>query len=105
MDRTTALLAGLLLSMTPLAFGQESQPAPQTPEDAFVMQRPVAWTRMQKPQPAPQPMPPQDTTVPEPDQQDRQGKQPVGEALRPVLSDGNRDATAGEQDDARHAGL
>jgi hypothetical protein len=77
MDRTTNLLAGLLLAMAPLAFGQESQPAPQTPEDAFTMQRPVAWTRMQKPQPAPQPLPPQDSTAPEPDQQDQQGKQPA----------------------------
>jgi hypothetical protein len=77
MDRTTNLLAGLLLAMAPLAFGQESQSAPQTPEDAFTMQRPVAWTRMQKPQPAPQPLPPQDSTAPEPDQQDQQGKQPA----------------------------
>ena len=74
MRRTTTVFAGFLLALTPFAFGQESQQAPQTPEDAFVMQQPVAWTRMQKPQPAPQPLPPQDTTVPEPDQQ---GKQPA----------------------------
>ena len=74
MHRTTTVFAGFFLALTPFAFGQESQQAPQTPEDAFVMQQPVAWTRMQKPQPAPQPLPPQDTTVPEPDQQ---GKQPA----------------------------
>ena len=77
MDRTTTLLAGFLLALFPLAFGQEPQPAPQTPEDAFVMQQPIAWTRMQKPQPAPQPLPPRDTPTPEPGQQDQQGKQPA----------------------------
>jgi outer membrane biosynthesis protein TonB len=74
MDRTTTVFAGFLLAL--FAFGQESQPGPQTPEDAFVMQQPVAWTRMQKPQPAPQPLPPQDTTVPEPDQQGKQPENP-----------------------------
>ena len=76
MHRTTTVFAGFLLALTPFAFGQESQPAPQTPEDAFVMQQPVAWTRMQKPQPAPQPLPPQDTTVPEPDQQGKHTADP-----------------------------
>jgi len=32
---------------------------------------------MQKPQPAPQPLPPRETPVPQPDQQDQQGKQPA----------------------------
>jgi hypothetical protein len=41
------------------------------------MQQPIAWTRMQKPQPAPQPLPPRDTPTPEPSQQDQQGKQPA----------------------------
>ena len=77
MKRTTSLFAGLLLVATPLAFSQESQAPPQSPEDAFVIQQLVAWTRVQKPQPAPQPLPPRDQPVPQPDQQDQQGKQPA----------------------------
>jgi hypothetical protein len=93
MDRSPTVLTGFLLVLTPLAFGQEAQPAPQTPEDAFVMQRPVAWTRMQKPQPAPQPLPPHDTTVPEPDQQDQQGKQPAGPQTPPQQTPVNQSFT------------
>src|ERR1022692_1170244 len=52
MNRTTNLFTGLLLAITPLAFGQE-------------------------PQPTPQPLPPRDTPIPQPDQQDQQGKQPA----------------------------
>lgn len=77
MNRTTNLFAGFLLTIFPLAFAQEPQTAPQVPEDAFVTQQLVAWTRFQKPQPAPQPLPPRDTPVPQPDQQDKQGKQPA----------------------------
>ena len=36
----------------------------------------IAWSRMQKPQPAPQPLPPRDTPVPQPDQQGQQPAQP-----------------------------
>lgn len=74
MNRTTSLFAGLLLAATPLGFAQEPQTPPQSPEDAFVIQQLVAWTRVQKPQPAPQPLPPRDPPVPQPDQQ---GKQPA----------------------------
>ena len=74
MNRTTNLFAGLLLAATPLAFAQEPQAPPQSPEDAFVTQQLVAWTRVQKPQPAPQPLPPREPPVPQPDQQ---GKQPA----------------------------
>ena len=77
MKRTTSLFAGFVLAATPLAFSQEPQAPPQSPEDAFVIQQLVAWTRVQKPQPAPQPLPPRDQPVPEPDQQDQQGKQPA----------------------------
>lgn len=76
-NRTTKLLAGMLLAITPIAFGQEPQPTPQVPEDAFATQQLIAWSRMQKPQPAPQPLPPRDTPVPQPDQQDQPGKQPA----------------------------
>lgn len=77
MNRTTNLFAGFLLAVAPLAFAQQPQPAPQVPEDAFVTQHLVSWTRFQKPQPAPQPLPPRDTPVPQPDQQDKQGNQPA----------------------------
>jgi hypothetical protein len=73
MNRTTNLFAGFLLAMTPLAFAQ--QPQPQFPEDALATRELVAWTRFQKPQPAPQPLPPRDASVPQPDQQDRPGSQ------------------------------
>ena len=73
MNRTTNLFAGFLLAMTPLAFAQ--QPQPQFPEDALETRQLVAWTRFQKPQPAPQPLPPRETPVPQPDQQDRPGNQ------------------------------
>lgn len=76
MNRTTGLFAGILFAITPLAFAQQPQDAPQSPEDAMVAQQLVAWSRFQKPQPAPQPLPPRDTPVPEPGQQDQQGKQP-----------------------------
>ena len=74
MNRTTSLFAGLLLAATSLGFAQEPQTPPRSPEDAFVIQQLVAWTRVQKPQPAPQPLPPRDPPVPQPDQQ---GKQPA----------------------------
>ena len=77
MIRTTNLFAGFLLAITPLAFAQDPQPAPPFPQDALATQQLIAWSRMQKPQPAPQPLPPRETPVPQPDQQDQQGKQPA----------------------------
>lgn len=78
MNRTTNCLAGFLLAVTPLAFGQEPQLTPQFPEDALASQQLIAWSRLQKPQPAPQPLPPRDTPVPQPDQQGQQEtKQPA----------------------------
>jgi hypothetical protein len=77
MNRTTNLFAGFLLAVTPLAFAQEPQPTPQFPADALATQQLIAWSRLQKPQPAPQPLPPPDTPVPQPDQQDHQGTQPA----------------------------
>jgi Protein of unknown function (DUF5818) len=73
MNRTTNLFAGFLLAIMPLAFGQEPQPAP-FPEDAMATQQLIAWSRLQKPQPAPQPLPPRDTPIPQPDQE---GQQPA----------------------------
>jgi hypothetical protein len=77
MNRTTNLFAGFLLVTTPLAFGQESQSAPQFPEDAMATRQLIAWSRLQEPQPTPQPLPPRDNRIPRPDQQDQQGQQPA----------------------------
>jgi len=77
MNRTTNWVAGFLLAMTPLAFGQEQQLTPQFPEDALVTRQLIAWSWLQKPQPAPQPLPPRDTPIPQPDQQGQQTKPPA----------------------------
>jgi uncharacterized protein YdeI (BOF family) len=77
MNRTTKLFAGFLLAIAPLAFGQEPQSASQFPEDALAHRQLIAWSRLQEPQPAPQPAPPRDNRVPRPDQQDQPGKQPA----------------------------
>jgi hypothetical protein len=74
MNRMTKVFAGFLLVMAPLASAQEAPPAPQFPEDALVVQQLIAWSRLQNPQPAPEPMPPRDAPVPQPDQQ---GKRPA----------------------------
>jgi len=60
----------------PLALAQE--PQPKTPEDAFTTRELIAWSQLQKPQPAPQPLPPRDTPIPEPAQpQDQHAKAPA----------------------------
>jgi len=77
MYRMTATL-GLLFSITPIPFGQQRQASPETPEDAFSTRQLIAWSQLQKPQPAPQPLPPRDTPIPQPDQpQDEQSKAPA----------------------------
>jgi hypothetical protein len=77
MNRTTNCFAGFLLAVAPLAFGQEPQLTQQFPEDALATRQLVAWSRLQKPQPTPQPLPPRDTPLPQPDPQDQQAKQPA----------------------------
>ena len=80
MYRTTNFFAGMiLLAISPLAFSQDPQLAsPQVPEDALATEQLIVWSRTQKPQPAPQPLPPQDTQVPQPGQdQDQQAKPPA----------------------------
>ena len=57
------VLAGLLLAFSS-AFGQDSRPAPQFPEDALVVQQLIHWTHFQKPEPVPQPIA---GALPEPD--------------------------------------
>jgi len=79
------LLGGFLLFLGAGAFAQE----PQTPEDAFSTRDLIAWSYLQKPQPAPQPLPPRDTPIPQPGQpQDQQSKVPAepGQQQQPVES-------------------
>lgn len=97
-SRTTNLFAGFLLAITPLAFGQESQAAPQFPEDAMATRQLIAWSRLQEPQPAPQPMPPRDNRVPQPDQQGKpadpqtpQDQTPVTQSFTgKIIKDGDK---------------
>jgi hypothetical protein len=88
MDRKTSLFVGLLLGVTPFLAGQESQnqPVVRNVEDVLVSQELVAWTRMQKPQPAPQPMPPPEKGVPEPGQQAAPPANPPAEDQTPTQS-------------------
>jgi hypothetical protein len=76
MHRTTGLLLAASLSvMGTAAFAQ--QPNPQTPEESFTTRDLIAWSSLQKPQPAPQPLPPRDTPIPQPEPQDQQPKPPA----------------------------
>ena len=76
MKRKTIFLAAsvslALLFTFPLC-AQEAQPDSRVPENAFSTRQLIAWSGLQKPQPAPEPLPPRDTPVPQPDQpQDQQ---------------------------------
>jgi outer membrane biosynthesis protein TonB len=72
-NRKTSLLAGFLFVLSPCVFGQLSQnpPAPQGP-DELGTQELVAWSRFQKPNPVPEPLPPPDKGIPQPDPQNQQ---------------------------------
>jgi hypothetical protein len=75
MARTTMLLVPCLLLTSVVAMAQQS--SPQTPEDAYTSRELIAWSQLQVPQPAPQPLPPKDKQVPQPEQpQDQQAKLP-----------------------------
>jgi glucan-binding YG repeat protein len=79
MYRMTGLLAGVILAGSAVALGQEPQLNQEIPENAFSTRDLIAWTSLQKPQPAPQPLPPRDTPIPQPDQpQDQKAKAPAG---------------------------
>lgn len=70
------------------AFAQQSSQNQETPEDAFTTRQLVAWSSLQKPQPAPQPLPPRDTPIPQPDQKAEQPpKSPGGGATEPAPAD------------------
>jgi len=78
MYRMTTVLAGVLFGITSFSFSQQQQANPETPEDAFSTRQLIAWSQLQKPQPAPQPLPPRDTPIPQPNQpQDQQSKPPA----------------------------
>jgi len=78
MHRMTTVLAGILFGISAFSFGQQQRANPETPEDAFTTRQLIAWSQLQKPQPAPEPLPPRDTPIPQPDQpQDQQSKPPA----------------------------
>jgi len=73
MIRTTVLLTCIWLMIASASIAQ--QRPPNTPEDAFSTRELIAWSQLQKPQPAPQPLPPRDTPIPQPEQPpDQQSK-------------------------------
>lgn len=61
----TKIFAAFILTVAPCVFAQDVNPNPQIPEDAFSTRQLIAWSDLQRPQPAPQPIPPRDTTVPQ----------------------------------------
>lgn len=77
MGRLANLSIVFFLAALSCALAQEPPANQQTPEDAFETRQLIAWSSLQKPQPAPQPLPPRDTPIPQPDQQaDQQAKAP-----------------------------
>lgn len=96
MDRTTTLSLALPF-LAALAILSQRSPA-QTPEDAYSSRELIAWSQLQTPQPAPQPLPPPEQ-IPQPEQpRDQQPKspadpqnqqQPVHLLAGVILSDGN----------------
>jgi len=67
------------------------QRSPQTPEDAYTSRDLIAWSQLQAPQPAPQPLPPKEKQVPQPEQpRDQQPAPPAdpNSQQRPIQSYG-----------------
>src|ERR1700758_2516558 len=90
MDRTTTLLIILGLVLLPSGVIAQ-QSSPQTPEDAYASRELIAWSQLQAPQPAPQPLPPKDKQVPQPEQpQDQQPTAPAdpNNQQQPIPSQG-----------------
>jgi len=72
-----ALMLAAFLVLTPV-LGLAQQPGPPTPEDAYTSRELIAWSQLQRPQPAPQPLPSNDSAVPEPEPpKDQQPKTPA----------------------------
>lgn len=77
MSRLMNLIAAFFLVTVSCALAQQPSENQQTPEDAFQTRQLIAWSDVQKPQPAPQPLPPRDTPIPQPGAQpDQQAKAP-----------------------------
>lgn len=79
MKRKASVVSGIVLTIAaPLLFGQEmQQPAPQVPEDLLASASElIVWSSMQKPKPVPEPLPPPDKGVPQPDPQTQQPPAP-----------------------------
>ena len=80
MERTAFILGSTLLvfASLPSVFAQQAQTDSRVPEDVFSTRQLIAWSSLQKPQPAPQPLPPRDNPVPQPDQpRDQQATPPA----------------------------
>jgi len=79
MARSTNIFMALALAFGRPTVAQVSHARPQVPEDALTTRQLIAWSGMQKPQPAPQPLPPRDTPIPQPDQPADQQANPPGD--------------------------
>jgi len=89
MNRTTTLLLFGVLLLPAGAMAQ--QRSSQTPEDAYTSRDLIAWSQLQTPQPAPQPLPPKDKQIPQPEQpRDQQPTPPAdpNNQQRPIQSYG-----------------
>jgi Protein of unknown function (DUF5818) len=74
------------LVLCPVGAIAQQSPA-QTPEDAFTSRELIAWSQLQTPQPAPQPLPPKDKQIPQPEQpQDQQPTPPDSTQQQPIRS-------------------
>ena len=72
----TAMLLVLFWSTQFPVLAQQAKSLPN-PEDAFTTRDLIAWSHLQAPQPAPQPLPPREGQVPQPGQpQDQQPRSP-----------------------------
>ncbi len=84
----TLVIVGSFLVFSTFVCAQD-EPKAQVPEDAFSTRELIAWSSMQKPRPAPQPLPPADKPVPEPDSgvpanspnSNADSEQPLGDAF------------------------
>lgn len=82
MGRTTTLLIWCWLLIGARALAQQS--APQTPEDAYTSRELIAWSQLQVPQPTPEPLPPREARIPQPEQpRDEQPKSPADPHAQP----------------------
>jgi hypothetical protein len=74
MNRSTSILAALIVTLAPFVVAQDLHSG--FAEDNLASRDLIAWSWMQKPQPTPQPIPPPDKGIPQPDQQTEQPSSP-----------------------------